>query len=195
MFGAMRRIIPCLWIVASAHCGPHELPGTQVGVYRVTGNLQDNTCGQTALPARDPLEFGVEIRQQGETGYWVVDKPPGTPGELGASGEFRFHRQTTYVAVQPNSGGVGDQSWQDYAGGAASALPASSSGCVLVTEELVKGQLSAGDAGPPQTLDGVNEITIRPEAGSDCRPALATAGGPFLALPCVARYALTGSSE
>jgi hypothetical protein len=35
------------------------------------------------------------------------------------------------------------------------------------------------------------EVSVMP--GSDCKKSLAANGGPFLALPCVAEYQLTGT--
>ena len=43
------------------------------------------------------------------------------------------------------------------------------------------------------TQVGTNRIELVPLAGSDCRLALLSAGGPFPSLPCVAVYELEGT--
>jgi hypothetical protein len=42
-------------------------------------------------------------------------------------------------------------------------------------------------------LTGSQSTDITPLTGSDCRPAVAALGGPFLALPCRVEYVLTGN--
>jgi hypothetical protein len=54
---------------------------------------------------------------------------------------------------------------------------------------------SEADAGPEPTLltlTGSQTTEIVPLAGSDCTPAVAALGGPFLSLPCRVEYVLSG---
>jgi len=41
-------------------------------------------------------------------------------------------------------------------------------------------------------MTGSQVTEIVPLTGSDCRPAVAALGGPFLSLPCRVEYVLTG---
>jgi len=53
--------------------------------------------------------------------------------------------------------------------------------------------LDAGTEPNLLTLSGSQTTEIVPIAGSDCTPAVAALGGPFLSLPCRVEYVLTGT--
>jgi len=197
----MRYVCLAFLSLLAMACQKGKLPGTEVGTYQVQGSLTDNTCGASALPAEDSLDFQVEIRRlTSESGLWILGDPPGTEGTLKEDGEFSFVRTTTFVATQPQSlkDVIRQESPADYWNGAVQN-EAPSPGCAYTIEERVEGRLTytdpdAGmvDAGSVATaLTGTNKITLAPSPGSDCRDALVANGGPFYTFPCSASYTLT----
>ena len=201
----------CLVLICSLlfGCERGQLPGTDVGTFHVQGLLVDNTCGNTGLPADDPLDFEVELRRLGtDRGLWILGKPPGTDGTLREDGSFVFVRESTYTAIEPQSmkDVIRNEEPADYWSGAVlNEQP--NPGCTLAIEERVEGllefdatsdaavlELGAGDSGTQGGAEGLaatNKITIAPALGSDCRAALAEQGGPFNAFPCTASYMLS----
>src|SRR6476646_5957698 len=75
---------------------PSELPGEHVGAYSVSGELTENSCGSAAIPAVDPLQFEVELRDDQGTGLWLRGAPPARQGKLEGDGAFRFRLESTY---------------------------------------------------------------------------------------------------
>ncbi len=57
----------------------------------------------------------------------------------------------------------------------------------------VDGGVDAGIDPTLTLLSGTQSTEIIPLAGSDCTPAVAAVGGPFLSLPCRVEYVLTGN--
>lgn len=199
----MRHAFPLVIACVSAvGCKPVEPPGTSLGQFSVTGTLTENACGESGLPAEDPLDFEVELRRlTPETGSWVLDSPPGSTGTLRQDGEFDFVRESSYVAIEPSVQQPSANDPSDYWSGEALQDPVAKPGCVLEVREQVRGTLvgeasldpDAGVLSADPTFTALNVITVNPSPGSDCRQALAVQGGPFAALPCSATYELTGT--
>lgn len=190
---------------------PTELPGEHVGAYSVSGELTENSCGSAAVPAVDPLQFKVEVRDHQGTGLWVQGAPPGRPGKLEEDGVFRFRLESRYNVPGKPAEPVEMLIYTDIEKLADPATydnldrkPAQP--CQLLVSETVEGRLLADDreqAGgsasrpKPSTGDrvdliGENEIAIR-AAGGDCSLVLADNGGPFDDLPCRVHYELEGA--
>jgi len=196
----------CLALVLLLSACTPAYPGEGDGTFDVVGALEENTCGETALPAVDPMIFMVELRSDG-TGqaFW---RRPSSPVVAGTNldGSYRF-RFTTGIPV--------------YAGDEALGTP----GCALIQEESVwvaidapaasdagpgdaaadDSAVDAGenadagsdasdlDAGASASFSGTDDIQLTVAPGYDCSALVGSAGGPFLALPCGVSYSLSGS--
>lgn len=189
-----------------------EAPGEPVGAYTVQGTLEENTCGRTALPAADALQFGVEIRANGESGHWIVGQElPGFEGDLDEEGNFLFGVEQVNAVIQPGTMTGGVEQPEDYfAADPEQGARRTEGGCAISIIERIEGRISrrfdgdggvrildgdASDEGDERDLSADNRIELAPMPGSDCRSTLAVEGGPFLALPCYARYTLTGTLD
>jgi hypothetical protein len=199
-----------LWL-GSIGCTMPKTPGELVGAYHISGELTDNSCGSSALPAANRLSFDVEIREDHGAGLWVRDMPPPHSGRLNDDDSFAFEFTTNYT-VNPMS--------SEQAAAAVDVDPAkladptlvdrqdrqATQGCRLSVNENVEGMLhrelrvsadagtvskaSSSAAGPDLVAD--NAIAIQTVAGSNCEMVLAAQGGPFKTLPCSAHYDLKG---
>lgn len=194
-------ILSCSAVVTA--CAAGSAAGTLVGQYNVTGVLVENTCGQTALPTTNPLTFAVEIREADGVGYWVPAKSSQNMGSVRDDGTFSFTVSQSSVVSQSTAGDNLQPS--DFVG-AQPDFDLQKRSCVVSTQQSVTGTLhrriaadggvayaQKSDAGGDDDLDGENTITVTPAPGSDCTMALAALGGPWLALPCDARYDLSGT--
>lgn len=186
-------------------CEAPDLPGKPVGTFAIEGDLVENSCGTTALPAVDPLSFTVEIRDQDGVGTWIMT-PPGVTGRLSSEGAFRFEYTTRYTAIEPGMSMPTPEEPLDYLR-IAPEPPRVQPGCALQITEVIAGRVRRSTAqdgglknGPPDDaglaradLSADNTIEITPTFGSDCSPALISRGGAFSELPCRARYRLRGT--
>jgi hypothetical protein len=181
--------------------------GTLVGTYAVQGVLVENSCGQSGLPAAATLKFSVEIREDGGVGYWVQGKQGKNSGSLNAQGEFRFSVADTQVlsTMQPV------QQPSDFTTLQPDFDLQPKRTCAVTTRQTLSGSLrrrqaadggavvalAASDAAVSSDTDLSAEqlIEVTPTVGSDCNTALAALGGNYLALPCDARYLLTGTLQ
>jgi len=207
------RVLAIVALALMLGCSP-AYPGEVDGTFDMVGSLDQNTCGDTALPAANPLLFRIELRSDG-TGqaFW---RRPETPVVAGTQidGTYRF-RFVTGLPI--------------YAADEVAGTP----GCALLQEEVVElvpevsrdldggldggdaaaddaglaadaGDATIGDAGSAadagdggaatiQSLHGSDTIRLTVAPGYDCTPLLGSAGGPFLALPCQVDYSLSGS--
>jgi hypothetical protein len=208
----VKRVPESLWalargcaiagVLAATGCMQGAKAGTLVGDYSVRGVLVENTCGQTALPAANPLMFALELREDQGIGYWIPDKAPRNTGSLGADGSFRFALAQTQVISQ--STGPAQLEPGDFLQSPDTNFDIKKSTCAVTMTQTVMGKLqrrraadgslvvSADDAGAATDLTADNLIAIAPTAGSDCNPALIALGGSYQALPCQARYELHG---
>ncbi len=183
-------------------CGPPNYPGEKIGEFALVGALIENTCGHSALPAVDPLQFSAELRADGPNAYWrsTSDRRPIVNGIIDDEGGVRFSTRTS-ILVWPRDVQAG-------IAGCSFNQEESIVGTVVLPPDVDAGEgdgglgdggnLDAGDsdggAGPmPPRFTGTNRITFSPTAGSDCSAALSAAGGPFLAIPCELSYALAAN--
>jgi hypothetical protein len=168
-----------------------EPPGELVGTFNATGLMVEQSCG-AAIPAPDPLDLDFELRrEEGGRAYWR---------RLGGSmfagihqgNQYSFQVSQSWMVVEPDRfrGFLGCSVTQrdvftfivdspftetDGDGGVADEVGADGG----VDPSLV-------------TMTGSQITEIVPLTGSDCRPAVAALGGPFLSLPCRVEYVLTG---
>lgn len=196
----------CLWL---AGCEVPERPGELVGRYDVMGALMRNECGSTALPANDPLSFEVEIRDDQGTGIWYLAEPPSISGSLDAEGAFHFQNNQQTEVVAPGTRTVVDPEDPNDFLRPEPDIHVNVAGCQMGILETIDGALrrdargdggidapSVDDSGDGEVLadlSATNTIEVSIVAGSDCKASLAANGGPFLQLPCIAEYQLTGT--
>src|SRR4051812_37474374 len=128
-------------------CAKAKPAGELVGVYAVAGALEENTCGQTALPTANPLAFNVEVRNAEGVGSWQLEKKPAFAGLLKADGEFLFQSQGAFPVALPKV--KKDLEPSDFFAGDSDA-DLNKATCTLVMTESMKGALHRS----MQTLDG-----------------------------------------
>ena len=193
-----------------------EPPGQAIGTFKAVGFMVEQSCG-AAIPAPDPLDLDFELRSEfngraywrrlggsmfagverdGEYTFqvsqsWMVIEPDRFRGFVGCSvtqrDVFTFLVETVEVDIETD-GGVADGGVAD--GGVADGGVADGG-----TEDAGTDEDSEPDAGPAPillTLTGSQTTEITPLTGSDCTPAVAALGGPFLSLPCRVEYVLSG---
>jgi hypothetical protein len=183
-----------------------EPPGQAIGTFNAVGFMVEQSCG-AAIPAPDPLDLDFELRSEfNGRAYWRLLGGAMFAG-VEKDGEYTFQVSQSFMVVEPDrfrgfvgcsvtqrdvftfvvetvelgaetDGGVDDGGVED--GG---------------LEDAGANQESEADAGPEPillTLTGSQTTDITPLAGSDCTPAVAALGGPFLSLPCRVEYVLSG---
>ena len=174
--------------------GDDELPGEVVGQFEAVGLMVEQSCG-AAIPAPDPLELSFELRLE-ENGRAFWRQPGGAAfAGTGSNGEYTFQVSRSWMVIEPDQfrGYVGCSVTQrdvfTFVIEEPEVDPASDAG---VDEEEVDGGETVIDPTLVK-LTGSQSTDITPLTGSDCRPAVAALGGPFLALPCRIEYVLTGN--
>jgi hypothetical protein len=182
--------------------------GVLVGGYAVRGVLSENTCGQMGLPAQNPLMFDVEIREDNGIGYWLPSKASSNTGSFNARGGFHFaasqnkilSRRLANPTLQPSNFASQQPDFDLQQTTCAVSMIETISGTVRRRDAADGGGVIevdvAADAAANDTTDdlvGEDVIDVAPTAGSDCDADLTAFGGSYLALPCRARYALTGT--
>jgi hypothetical protein len=198
-----------LALLAAVGCQPpgSKSAGELVGVYAIDGALIENTCGQMALPAVDPLRFEVEIRQNDQVGYWQVEKQPQQAGEIEDDGAFRFTGEQTSLVSSMRSA-RNDLEPGEFVS-LAPDFDLKTTTCAMKVRETIEGSLARRfvtvDGGEPQVdegaksakhdLTGDNTIEVSATPESDCSASLAAFGGPFANLPCLAHYKLSGELQ
>ena len=197
---------PVFAILLGSAC-TQPLPGEVVGTYRVIMNLEENTCGESAVYLQDGREYSVEIRSDDPKGYWrLADSSPVQGWYEDDTFEFTF---SSLVAAsgRPDAGPMACRLQQDellnvtlvtLATPAAGAEAQADGGADGGTETQQDGGAEGiqGDAGPAETrLMGEHVLTISAYAGTDCTEALQSEGGGFVQLPCSVRYSLSGTER
>ncbi|MCZ6805464.1 MAG: hypothetical protein O7F08_00805 [Deltaproteobacteria bacterium] len=192
----MRWMLPGL-LLLSLGCWPQggdELPGELIGQFEAVGLMVEQSCG-AAIPAQDPLDLTFELRLE-ENGRAFWRQPGGAAfAGTGLNDEYTFQVSRSWLVVEPDQfrGYVGCSVTQrdiftfvleepevDPASDAGVDMEETDSEEAVIDPTLVK-------------LTGSQSTDITPLTGSDCRPAVAALGGPFLALPCRIEYVLTGN--
>ncbi len=174
--------------------GGDELPGEVIGQFEAVGLMVEQSCG-AGVPAQDPLDLSFELRLE-ENGRAYYRLPTGTTfAGTGSNGEYTFQVSQSWTVIEPDQfrGFTGCSVTQrdvfafvveepevDPAVDAGVDVEDVDGGATLIDPTLVK-------------LTGSQSTDITPLTGSDCSPAVAATGGPFLALPCRVEYVLTGN--
>lgn len=167
-----------------------EPPGELVGTFNATGLMVEQSCG-AAIPAPDPLDLRFELRkEEGGRAYWFRY---GTMfAGIHQGNQYSFQVSQSWMVVEPDR-------FRGYLGCSVTQRDVFT---FIVEATTIEDDADAGvaedlgaDAGIDPTLvtlRGSQTTDIVPLSGSDCRPAVAALGGPFLALPCRVEYVLTG---
>jgi hypothetical protein len=211
---------PCVGALLLLGCNAGKSTGSLVGDYDVRGVLAENSCGQTALPTVNPLDYAVELREDNGIGYWIPDKQTQNTGSLDSSGAFSFSvsqtaqygapattSTTSQTATSSQPGQNAQQNLQpnDFTSLQPDFDLKQPAPCVLTSRETIIGVvhrrdaadggavIELPDAGSDDDLSGDDTIEITPAAGADCTAALSLSGGTYLALPCLAHYVLHGT--
>jgi hypothetical protein len=147
-------------------------PGDSLGSFAVTGKLVSTTCGATP----DPWSFGVKLRHEAGTLYWVQ-------GGLPISGSIDAMARAVLKASDTRTVRAAD---------AKKKLAA----CTMSREDVVDLVLSPvqtplTDIKTATEFKGTLSYRFVVGEGSDCSDQLAESGGDYAALPCDVRYELT----
>ena len=159
------RLLPVLALSCPlVACG--ELPGKEVGTYAVHSTLDETTCGPSVgSPER---QFEVQIRRDGEVGYWIGPTQVPIQGRIDEEGKFTF-RTNEQVLVRE-----GDE--------ATGLAP-----CAMDQIDLAEGTADAG-------LSGTEHMWIGTTSGADCRDQIGLMPGQFIELPCEMSFTLAGEA-
>ena len=203
----MRRMLFALpWLLLGCWGQTEEPPGEPVGTFNAVGFMVEQSCG-AAIPAPDPLALDFELRSESNgRAYWRKQGGAMFAG-VEKDGEFTFQVSQSWMVIQPDR-------FRGYVGCSVTQRDVFS----FVVEPVELGlEADAGvedggvedggvdDAGVDEesradagveptllTLTGSQTTEITPLTGSDCTPAVAALGGPFLSLPCRVEYVLSG---
>jgi len=193
----MRWTLLALLVLGFGCWGQEEdPPGEPVGTFEAVGLMVEQSCG-AAIPAPDPLELMFDLRSESNgRAYWRQ-----WGGSLFAGvekdGEYTFQVSQSWMVVEPDR-------FRGYVGCSVTQRDVFTF-LVDVPEIDPEDEMGAQDgldvdAGVDEgvdpfliTLTGSQTTEIEPLTGSDCTPAVAALGGPFLALPCRVEYVLTGT--
>ncbi len=195
----MRWTLWVLLVLAFACWGDgEEPPGEPVGSFEATGLMVEQSCG-TAIPAPDPLDLQFDLRaEEGGRAYW---RQLGGPIYAGVyrDDEYTFTVSQSWMVVEPDrfKGYLGCSVTQrDVFTFLVDPISAGEAATSADETDAGVGDEVDGDAGVDPAsmgLTGTQFTEIVPLTGSDCTPAVAALGGPFLSLPCRIEYVLTGS--
>jgi len=155
-----------LLVLAFAGCSSSPLPGTQLGMFKVTGKSTTNSCG---LGAPNPWTFDVQLSQTGSTVFW-----------------------SWMDGSAPLSGPVSSQahvSIQDSVAGNVDGTDASLGPCTLDRSDDLELELGSG------SFTGTVSYSFAPASGAGCSDQLTASGGTFEALPCTVTYSVTAAKQ
>lgn len=207
----MRWTSLALLVLTSACWGQgEEPPGELIGSFQAVGLMVEQSCG-AAIPAPDPLDLKFDLRSESNgraywrrwggsmfagieqdntytfqtSQSWMVVEPDRFRGYVGCSvtqrDVFTFEVDAPEIVFEGDAG-VEDDAGVDGAAGAGGEAGGGGNGGAApgIDPTLI-------------ALTGSQTTEIVPIAGSNCTPAVAALGGPFLSLPCRVEYVLNGT--
>jgi hypothetical protein len=157
--------------VSLAACNETPLPGTQYGMYKVTGTSTTNTCGPY-LNAPDPWVFDAQLSLSGDTLYWSF-----LDGNAPLSGLLSSRSATLTTSITSN----------------VDATDAGAGPCTMTRADTIEVALATGS--PPPTFTGSISYTFTIASGATCTDQLATSGGQYATLPCTVSYSTTAAHQ
>jgi hypothetical protein len=148
-----------------AGCG--ELPGQEVGTYSVVATMEESTCGPSV--GAEEREFDVQIRRDGEVGYWIGPTEIPIEGRIDDDGNFTF-RTNDQILVREGDETTG-------------IAP-----CVMDQIDVAEG--TAGT-----DLEGSETLWIGASSYADCRDQVGLMPGQFIELPCEMEFTLRAEAQ
>lgn len=162
----MRRTSLLVLVLSIGACG--ELPGKEVGTYDVVATMGESTCGPSVgAPER---QFGVQIRRDGEVGYWIGPTQIPIQGRIDEDGNFTF-RTNDQVMVRQGDESIG-------------LAP-----CVMDQIDIAEGTVDESD------LQGSETLWIGASSYADCRDQVGLMPGQFIELPCQMQFTLDADAQ
>lgn len=197
----MRRVSAAVLLLALAGCSDFfgdkdsKTPGEPIGTYKLSASVDDaSTCAELAAAAPRPWSFDVQLRHDGEKGYFIAGAGSVTGSLDTTKGTFNFQSTSSlFIHGVDKAKGLG--------------------ACTMIRTDTFSGTF----AGAPTTDDGSKSLTgslrygyvVAP--GSDCRD-LVTGGlasadplsvydpdstayqqAAFSTLPCYVRFDVMGT--
>jgi len=148
-----------------------KAPGDLLGVYSVTGTLDDTTCGTGALRAEDPWSFDVKLSRFDRDLYWLNGREA-IVGDIEKDGvSFSFDTRIELEVQAPLRGHPG---------------------CVISRADRARGELSA-DGSEVEAFEGSLDFDFSALPGSDCTDWMVQEAVP--ALPCSVEYELDAERQ
>jgi hypothetical protein len=176
--GSWPRVATAACLAAlTLSCSSNALPGNMLGMYKVTGTTQTNTCG-SGLGAPTPWVFDVQLSEapasSGTTLYWSwMDGSPPLSGPLTAQSTASLLTSQQGSVDSTPDGGVGP--------------------CTMGRSDDV--EVTLGTGSPPSTFSGTVTYNFTVTSTSNCSDQYTSAGGMFDTLPCAVNYTVAGAHQ
>jgi hypothetical protein len=144
-----------------------KAPGDLLGLYAVTGELDESSCGEGALGAADEWSFDVKLTRYHEDLYWLNGKEA-IVGSIGSDGRSFSFETRIEVEVAPAERGR--------------------KACRVARDDSASGRLS--DSGTDvESFEGTLEFGYRALEDADCSTFIGSPGG-VSKLPCGMTYSM-----
>lgn len=189
----MRWTLISLLVLAFGCWGQdEEPPGELVGSFQAVGLMVEQSCG-AAIPAPDPLALKFDLRSESNGRAYWQSWGGGLFAGIENGDSYTFQTSKSWMVVEPDRfrGYVGCSVTQRDVFTFEVDVPE-----IAADEDAGVDDDAGVDAGIDPTLisiTGSQTTEIVPLTGSDCTPAVAALGGPFLSLPCRVEYVLSGN--
>jgi hypothetical protein len=145
-----------------------KAPGDLLGIYGVTGELDESSCGEGALGASERWSFDVKLTRYEDDLYWL-NGAEAIVGSIGKDGRSFSFETRVEKEVQPAERG----------------RPA----CIVARDDRASGRLS--DSGTDvESFEGELEFGYRALEGADCTSWIGTPGS-VARLPCSMSYTMS----
>jgi hypothetical protein len=193
----MHRVLCCAssgWLLASLSLGASgctKPPGDAIGTYRVEMTLTENTCGSEAVATEDGQTYKVQLRANGDRGYWRLPGQPPLEGSYD-DGKFEFDYSSVVANSSPDAGPFCQLVQTEVRSGSVTLTSTQGSAADAGADIDASEALPTADVDAGPALVGTHVLTISAASGTDCSAALPPRGA-YQALPCTVSYTLSGS--
>jgi len=165
--GAPTCLVAAVVLATIAPACGNPLPGTMLGTYHVTAQVQTNSCG---LPAPQPWVFDVQLSNDNGVLYWSW-----MDGSAPMSNPITSSAATLTESISANVDGT----------------DAGNGPCTMTRDDTVVVDLGTGS--PPASFSGSITYDFAAAAGANCSDQLANSGGQYDVLPCTTTYAMSAT--
>ena len=159
----MRRV-GAVFVCLGTLAGCADLPGDEVGHWQITATMGETTCGPSV--GQSERQFEVQIRRDGETGWWIGPAQVPIQGRIDDDGNFTF-RTNEQVLVREGTAGIAP--------------------CVMDQVDIAEGRAEG-------SLDAMENMWVGASSGADCSDQVGLMPGQFAVLPCQMTFALVGEA-